>query len=146
MSGRYERELVNAFHDAGWGAMRCPASGAASERGLPDLLVGRSIPDAVFGHKASEALAIEHKYTSSTTAYVEAEEVAALREFANRFGAEVRLAVRFTSQATPTDHYLVDPTDARMTDNGAYGLPVDDIQARAAEVVSPGETPVIHYG
>lgn len=145
MSGRYERELVNAFHAAGWGAMRCPASGAASERGLPDVLVGKPIRvgPASHGEAASRPIAIEHKYTSSTTAYVDGDEVPPLREFASRFGAEPRLAVRFTSQASPTAHYLVKPEDARMTDGGAYGLPLDDIEQRATEVVRPDDEVVL---
>ena len=39
---RYERELVNRFESCGWGALRCPSSGGATDRELPDVIVGKN--------------------------------------------------------------------------------------------------------
>lgn len=153
MSARYERELVNCLTDAGFAVMRAPASGAATDRDLPDVLAGKAydfdaglIPENMRPRDpVSECLAIEHKYTSSTTAYVDSDEVNDLRRFASTFGAEVRLGVRFTSQSSPTDHYLLHPDDARMTDAGSFGLPLDDAEERASEVVTSGDNPEVRY-
>lgn len=129
MSGRYERELVNILTDLEYGAVRIPTSGAATDRDLPDVLYAQPTRNG-----DADAYAVEHKSGRDTTLYVEGSEVAALERFCAAFGAKPRLGARYTSQATPTSHYLVDPDDARMTDGGNYGLPTDDIDERAAVV------------
>ena len=127
---RYERELVNRFESCGWGALRCPASGGATDRELPDILAGLAFEGPSKNFPISRALAIELKSGKSTTLYVNKEEVYALRSFAQSFGATPLLGARFTTQASSTDIYLVKPTDARMTPK-AYGLPISDIETRA---------------
>ena len=127
---RYERELVNRFDSLGWGAFRCPASGGATNRELPDILAGLALDGDAYNFALSRALAIELKSGKSTTLYVDREEVYALRSFAQSFGATPLLGARYTTQASSTDIYLVKPEDARMTPN-AYGLPISDIEDRA---------------
>ena len=127
---RYERELVNRFESCGWGALRCPASGGATDRELPDILAGLALDGPSKDFPISQALAIELKSGKSTTLYVDKEEVYALRSFAQSFGATPLLGARFTTQASSTDIYLVKPEDARMTPK-AYGLPISDIEDRA---------------
>lgn len=133
----YERELVNAFDAAGWGALRLPSSGSAIDRDLPDVLAGRPVPVPGRG-KFTETLAIEAKSGKATTLYVDAVEVDALEAFARRWGATPYLSARFTTQGSATDHYLVAPEDARRTDGGAYGLPRVDAAERASVVVGSG--------
>ena len=127
---RYERELVNRFESLGWGALRCPASGGATNRELPDILAGLAFEGPSKDYPISRALAIELKSGKATTLYVDREEVYALRSFADSFGATPLLGARFTTQASSTDIYLVKPEDARMTPK-AYGLPISDIEDRA---------------
>ena len=127
---RYERELVNRFESLGWGALRCPASGGATDRELPDILAGLAFEGPSKDFPISRALAIELKSGKSTTLYVDRDEVKSLRSFAESFGATPLLGARFTTQASSTDIYLVSPEDARMTPK-AYGLPISDIKDRA---------------
>jgi len=127
---RYERELVNRFESLGWGALRCPSSGAGTDRKLPDVLAGLALDGPSKNFPIARALAIELKSGKSTTLYVDKKEVYALRSFAQSFGATPLLGARFTTQASSTDIYLVQPEDARMTPK-AYGLPIADIEDRA---------------
>ena len=127
---RYERELVNRFESLGWGALRCPASGGATDRELPDILAGLALDGPSKDYPISRALAIELKSGKSTTLYVDRDEVKALRSFAESFGATPLLGARYTTQASSTDIYLVSPEHARMTPK-AYGLPISDIEDRA---------------
>ena len=141
---RYEREFVNAVEQAGLGTLRCPSSGSAAARDLPDLLVGEPTEQAVGSPwPLSRTWAVEHKSGDATTLYVDAAEVAALERFAAAWGARPLLAARFTTQGTDTLHYLVPPENARRTqgdDAGNYGLPVSDVQDRAVRLVDPDNT------
>ena len=134
-----ERDLATALDACGWTVMRAPASGAGTGRDMPDVLAGRSerVGVGVDERYRSNALAIELKTTSSTTAYVEASEVTALERFAHDFGATPLLAAKFKGAGTRTRFWVVPTTEARMTDGGAFGLPQRDIEDRAAKVVLP---------
>lgn len=138
---KYENELLGAFESEGWRGMRAPASGTR-DGDSPDLLVGKRHTNATVsnlnGHVPhSQALAIELKATSSTTAYVDADEVDALERFAKGFGAVPLLAVRPKRRGTRSKYYLIRPHNARMTDSGRYGLPVGDATERACAVAIP---------
>lgn len=136
--GRWERELVNSLHELGWGTMRCPSSGSATDRDLPDVIVGKRVRDGAefHGNPVSEPWAVELKATASTTAYATGEEIDALDAFAERFGAESYVGARF-KHGGRTPYYLV-PIDAcRMTDGGNYGVPRDDAEERADVLVWP---------
>jgi len=129
---RYERELLGALEATGWAGMRAPASGGATDRDLPDLLVGRR------KRTLTKSLAIELKTTSSTTAYLDDAEITALERFAHDFGARPLLAVKFKrAGGTRSGYWLVPTTATRRTDSGRHGLPVSDIEERAVKVVYP---------
>jgi len=138
MTGKYERELLGALEATGWAGMRAPASGGATDRDLPDLLVGQDAGIDIDRRRASKALAIELKTTSSTTAYLDDAEITALERFAHDFGARPLLAVKFKrAGGTRSGYWLVPTTATRRTDSGRHGLPVSDIEERAVKVVYP---------
>ncbi len=103
---RRERELVNRLDDAGFAVMRAPASGAATERELPDVLAGNG----------DEFYAIEAKSSQGDPIYLTGEEVAALVYFSQNFGAKPRIAIRFDRE----DWYFFHPGDCYRTDSGNY--------------------------
>jgi Holliday junction resolvase len=103
---RRERELVNALDEAGFAVMRAPASGAATDRELPDVLAGNG----------DDFYAIEAKSSSGRPIYLEGEEVEALVYFSRNFGAKPRIAVRFDRE----DWYFFHPGDLYTTDKGSY--------------------------
>jgi Holliday junction resolvase len=98
--------LVNALDEAGFAVMRAPASGAATERELPDVLAGDG--DTFY--------AIEAKSSAGDPIYLTGEEVEALTFFARNFGAKARIAVRFDRE----DWYFFHPGDLYTTDAGSY--------------------------
>ncbi|MDG5758483.1 Holliday junction resolvase Hjc [Natronococcus sp. A-GB1] len=104
--GRRERELVNALDEAGFAVMRAPASGAATDRELPDVLAGDG--DTFY--------AIEAKSSAGDPIYLTGEEVEALTYFAQNFGAKPRIGVRFDRE----DWYFFHPADLHVTDGGNY--------------------------
>jgi Holliday junction resolvase len=103
---RRERELVNALDEAGFAVMRAPASGAATERELPDVLAG----------DGETFYAIEAKSSAGDPIYLTGEEVEALLFFARNFGAKARIAVRFDRE----DWYFFHPGELYTTDAGSY--------------------------
>ena len=103
---RRERELVNALDDAGFAVMRAPASGAATDRELPDVLAGNG----------ETFYAIEAKSSAADPIYLSGEEVEALLFFARNFGAKARIAVRFDRE----NWYFFHPGDLYTTDAGSY--------------------------
>jgi len=103
---RRERELVNALDDAGFAVMRAPASGSATERELPDVLAGNG----------EEFYAIEAKSSEGAPIYLDGDEVEALLFFAQNFGANPRIGVRFDRE----DWYFFHPGDLHVTDGGNY--------------------------
>ncbi|ELY64819.1 MULTISPECIES: Holliday junction resolvase Hjc [Natronococcus] len=103
---RRERELVNALDEAGFAVMRAPASGAATDRELPDVLAGDG--DTFY--------AIEAKSSAGDPIYLSGEEVEALTYFARNFGAKPRIGVRFDRE----DWYFFHPADLHVTDGGNY--------------------------
>lgn len=130
-----ERRLVNALTACGRTAMRAPASGAATDADLPDVIAGT--PVAFDSETLSDVWAIELKATSSTTAYAETGEVHDLRTFAEAFGATPFVAGYFKRPGTRSAFYLVEPDHCRFTDGGNYGVPESDVDERASHVVYP---------
>lgn len=155
---RYEGELVTTLQDLGFGVLRAPSSGSATDEDLPDILAGRSYRPIGglrlerearaprIGDRYSAAWAIEHKSGNDSTLYVKEDEVVALKGFAAAFGATPLLGARFTTQSSPTAHYLVKPENAHVTDGGNYGLPLSDIQDRASVIFHPGDDPELEEG
>jgi len=103
-----ERELVEMLWEEGFGVVRAPASGSATDRALPDLVAGNDDRDL--------RLAVEAKASASDTVYIDGEEVTQLIEFADRFGARARVGVRFDRE----DWYFFHPGDLHVTDGGNY--------------------------
>ena len=103
---RRERELVNELDEAGFAVMRAPASGAATDRDLPDVLAG----------DGERFYAIEAKSSAGDPIYLTGEEVEALIYFAQNFGAKPRIGVRFDRE----DWYFFHPGDLYVTDGGNY--------------------------
>lgn len=140
---RYERELVNALAANGFAPLRAPSSGSATERELPDILAGRATPALHVRSPRAEVWAIEAKSTSGTTAYADADEVADLQAFAEKFGARPLIAARFKSQAAGKRHYLVEPAFCRVTDGGNYGVPKSDAVWRATAIVDASDDTLV---
>lgn len=103
---RRERELVNRLDESGFAVMRAPASGSATDRELPDVLAG----------DGERFYAIEAKASSGRPIYLTGEEVEALIYFAQNFGANARIGVRFDRE----DWYFFHPGDLHVTDGGNY--------------------------
>jgi len=80
----YERELVKAFWDAGFGVVRAPTSGGATSRALPDVIAGNGRVYYVIEVKMKRKLPI----------YIREEQVEEIREFSKRFGAKAFVAVK----------------------------------------------------
>jgi Holliday junction resolvase len=87
-----ERSLVNILWRKGFAVMRAPASGSATKRPLPDIIAGSK--------KRGLQFAIEVKTTRSNTLYIENDSLCQLVEFAQTFGCDPFLAVKFRGQRT----------------------------------------------
>jgi Holliday junction resolvase len=79
-----ERELIELFWKSGWAAHRIAGSGS-SKFPSPDIIAGNY----------SKKLAIECKSTKSKNQYITREQADALEKFAQIFGAEPWIGVRF---------------------------------------------------
>lgn len=138
---RLERKLVRAFRDCGYGAVRTPTSGSGTDADLPDVLAASRVDvEGMTGPIATyaDALAIEVKSTSETTAYAAEGEIEALGRFAYAFGAIPYIAAWFKrSGGNRSAFYVCQPGDCRVTDGGRYGVPEADAEYRAAMVVYP---------
>ena len=82
-----ERELIKAFNEAGWSAIRSAGSGS-SRYPSPDILAANAI----------RRLAIECKVTKDRKKYFQNAEIEQLKEFSTKFGAESWIGVKFPDQ------------------------------------------------
>jgi Holliday junction resolvase len=82
-----ERELVKYFNESQWSCIRTAGSGS-SRYPSPDLLAANAI----------RRLAIECKVTKDKNKYFPEEEIAQLREFSQRFGAESWIGIKFAGE------------------------------------------------
>jgi holliday junction resolvase Hjr len=80
-----ERELLHLFWEAGWACTRTAGSGSTT-RPAPDLLAGNG----------EIVLALECKAFSGSNKYFEKNEIEQLETFSNIFGAESRIAIKFS--------------------------------------------------
>lgn len=104
-----ERELVHMFWAKDWACLRIAGSGS-SRYPSPDLLVGNKL----------RRLAVECKTTKEKSKYFAKEDIFALRKFADVFGAEPWVAVKFKGH----EWYFVSLEDLKDTGNG-FSLNVD---------------------
>lgn len=79
-----ERELIHLFWSKDWAAIRVAGSGS-SRYPSPDIIASN----------ACRRLAIEVKITKDKYRHFDAEEINDLRLFAEKFGAEPWIAIRF---------------------------------------------------
>ena len=79
-----ERDLIHKFNAQGWVAIRSAGSGS-QQFPAPDILAGNNL----------RRLAIECKATKDTKKYLTKKEVDELIYFANTFGAEAWIGVKF---------------------------------------------------
>jgi len=82
-----EREMIELFWQAGWAAHRIAGSGS-SRFPSPDVIAGNF----------SKKLAIECKSTRAKVQYVSREQAEGLAKFADIFGAEPWIGVRFNKE------------------------------------------------
>lgn len=109
-----ERELVNMLDEDGFAVMRAPASGAATDRELPDVLAGN----------ARTFYAIEAKSSSGNPIYITLKEVADLIYFSLTFGAKARIGVRFDNE----DWYFYHPADLYATSSYSRRVKEEDLE------------------
>lgn len=107
---RSERELVNLLHETAHAVMRAPASGGGTKRELPDVLTG----------DGESFYAIEAKASGKDKIYIDSEEVEDLKYFADGFGAEAKIGVRF-------DVEHGDPAYGNDDDPGWYFFDLDEL-------------------
>lgn len=118
-----ERELVHMFWAKNWACLRIAGSGS-SKYPSPDLLVGNNI----------RRLAIECKVTKGTKKYFEKNEIGALKKFAEIFGAEPWVAIKFKGY----DWYFVSLEDMDKTEKN-FNVDIDIAQSKGLlfeEVIS----------
>lgn len=79
-----ERELIKAFNENGWSAIRTAGSGS-SKYPAPDILAGN----------AMRRIAVECKTCKDKKKYLSCEDIEQLKEFSTKFGAESWVGIRF---------------------------------------------------
>lgn len=105
---RGERELFHRFWDTKlWAALRTAGSGS-TPLPAPDLLVSNS----------KRCLAIECKVFKNSIKYLYPEEIAQLNEFAEKFGAEPWIAIKFDYAGWS----FLKPQDLIITKKGYYSI------------------------
>lgn len=100
-----ERDLIHQFFDNGWVAMRSAGSGSM-QNPSPDILAGNNL----------RRLAIECKAVNDTKKYFTKKEIDELVYFANKFGAEAWVAVRFDR----IDWFFLNIEDLELTDKSYF--------------------------
>lgn len=103
-----ERDLIHKFNDNGWVAIRSAGSGSMKYPS-PDILAGNNL----------RRLAIECKTTADIKKYLTRKEVDELIFFAQKFGAEAWIAVRFDRM----EWYFLNIEDLEQTDK-SYSIDI----------------------
>ena len=96
-----ERELVHMFWGENWACLRIAGSGSIKYPS-PDLLVGNSL----------RRLAVECKTTKDSKKYFEKNQIYSLKKFAEIFGAEPWVAIKFKGE----NWYFISIEDLAETD------------------------------
>lgn len=112
-----EREMVQAFEDEGWAALRVGGSGSGTSEPRPDLIVGDG---------GSIYWAVEEKYNAnSLQTYIDSEKGSEITEWATRFGASPVAAVRYSTdmdEVETADWFICGLEDVERTNTGNYKL------------------------
>ncbi|HEY9702201.1 MAG TPA: Holliday junction resolvase Hjc [Allocoleopsis sp.] len=103
-----ERELIHKFNNNGWVAIRAAGSGS-QQYPAPDILAGNNL----------RRLAIECKVTADLKKYLTKKEVEELMFFAQKFGAEPWIAVKFDR----VDWFFLNIEDMDKTDK-SYAIDI----------------------
>lgn len=119
-----ERNLVNILWKKGFAVMRAPASGSATKRPLPDMIAGSK--------KRSLQLVIEVKTTKSETLYIENDSVHQLVEFAQTFGCEPFIAIKFKGHGK--SWLFLRPTQLKTTRGQNYKITLKDALATGIDL------------
>lgn len=85
-----ERALVKLLWKKGFAVMRAPASGSSTKMPRPDIIAGNSGKNLQF--------AIEVKTTHEEVLYMARESISQLVEFAEHFGCQPIVALRFKNR------------------------------------------------
>lgn len=101
----FERDLIHSFFANGWVAMRSAGSGSM-QNPSPDILAGNNL----------RRLAIECKAVNDTKKYFTKKEIDELVYFANKFGAEAWVAVRFDR----IDWFFLNIEDLELKDKSYF--------------------------
>ena len=115
-----ERDLVHKLWDRNFAAMRAPASGGATKRPLPDVVAGNG----------KIYLAIEVKTTTKDKIYIDAEQIDALLEFSEIFGAKPYIGVKFKYKKW----LFLAPENAERTRTGNYKVEKDFALEKGLEI------------
>lgn len=100
-----ERDLIHQFFANGWVAIRSAGSGS-QQNPSPDILAGNNL----------RRLAIECKTVNDTKKYFTKKEIEELVYFANKFGAESWVAVRFDR----IDWFFLNIEDLELKDKSYF--------------------------
>lgn len=101
----FERDLIHSFFANGWVAIRSAGSGSM-QNPSPDIIAGNNL----------RRLAIECKAVNGTKKYFTKKEVDELVYFANKFGAEAWVAVRFDR----IDWFFLNIEDLELKDRSYF--------------------------
>lgn len=114
-----ERELVKNLWDAGFAAMRAPASGGATKRPLPDVLAGNG----------KLYLAIEVKSSKQEHIYIDNEKIENLIKFSEIFGAKPYIGAKFIRKPWRfiklEDLHITPKGNYRVNQNLAFSSGID---------------------
>ena len=113
---RNERELFYLFYEHDWMPLRTAGSGSTPIP-APDLLVGNG----------KRVLAIECKTIRGTKKYLEPQQIKELMIFAEKFGAEPWIAIKFDYQGW----FFVKPSELEKTKNGMPAISLKNAQQKA---------------
>lgn len=113
-----EREIVRTFWEQGWAAMRCAGSGS-SHYPSPDVIAG----------KLGRRFAIECKVTSDNIKYFTKDEINQLIYFAEHFGAEPLVAIKFPKKKW--NFFIID--DLKETENN-FAIHINDCELKGIQL------------
>lgn len=113
---RTERELFYLFYESSWMPIRAAGSGSTPIP-APDLLVGNG----------KRVLAIECKAIKGTKKYFEQQQIQELLTFAEKFGAEPWIAIKFDYKGW----FFLKPEELERTKNGIPSISIKTAQIKA---------------
>lgn len=157
MSGKYERELINTVRELGYNGLRAPSSGSSTKTELPDFILSLQYSEEQmvrYFHENTEMDDVESmiaivnqlsnfskiiggelKSKSEKRIYIDESEIIDLKAFCRSFGAETRIAVRFTTKDTPVKTYLLHPDDVPQTKSDYYKITFEIAEKHAVEII-----------